>query len=70
MNANSVRRLFIAVIIAAIVVVTIFALTSCKSTPHYASCAEARKAGAAPLRSDEPGYQRYLDRDGNGVACE
>ena len=41
-----------------------------RSTVHYRSCAEVRAAGAAPLRSDEPGYSRKLDRDGDGIACE
>ncbi|SEI66147.1 Metal-dependent hydrolase, beta-lactamase superfamily II [Deinococcus reticulitermitis] len=36
----------------------------------YRSCAEARAAGAAPLRAGQPGYSRNLDRDGDGVACE
>lgn len=36
----------------------------------YGSCAEARAAGAAPLRAGSPGYSRKLDRDGDGVACE
>ena len=36
----------------------------------YASCREARDAGAAPLRTGDPGYRRGLDRDGDGVACE
>jgi len=36
----------------------------------YASCAEARAAGSAPLRAGDPGYSRRLDRDGDGVACE
>lgn len=36
----------------------------------YRSCAAARAAGAAPLRRDDPGYSRNLDRDGDGVACE
>jgi hypothetical protein len=40
------------------------------STAYYGSCAEARAAGAAPLRVGEPGYRSGLDRDGDGVACE
>ena len=36
----------------------------------YRSCAEARAAGAAPLRRGLPGYNPKLDRDGDGVACE
>lgn len=36
----------------------------------YRSCAEARAAGATPLRSGQPGYSTALDRDRDGVACE
>ncbi len=36
----------------------------------YANCAAARAAGAAPVRSTDPGYSRSLDRDGDGVGCE
>lgn len=37
---------------------------------RYRSCAEARAAGAAPLRPGDPGWNPNLDRDGDGVACE
>ncbi|GAB0106537.1 hypothetical protein JMUB6875_55230 [Nocardia sp. JMUB6875] len=37
---------------------------------YYANCAEARKAGAAPIKKGEPGYRPALDRDNDGVACE
>lgn len=36
----------------------------------FASCDEARAAGAAPLLLGQPGYSGSLDRDGDGVACE
>ena len=36
----------------------------------FASCAEARAAGAAPLHRGDPGYSSSLDGDGDGVACE
>jgi hypothetical protein len=36
----------------------------------YATCAQARAAGAAPLRAGQPGYRIELDRDGDGLACE
>lgn len=36
----------------------------------YANCAEARAAGAAPIRRGQPGYGAHLDRDGDGVGCE
>jgi len=42
-------------------------------TPYggaYANCAEARAAGAAPVRRGDPGYGPHLDRDGDGVGCE
>lgn len=37
---------------------------------EYANCAEARAAGAAPVRRGDPGYSRKLDGDGDGVGCE
>lgn len=36
----------------------------------YASCADAKAAGAAPLYRGQPGYSTKLDRDRDGVACE
>ncbi|MFF1409995.1 excalibur calcium-binding domain-containing protein [Streptomyces sp. NPDC058289] len=36
----------------------------------YRNCAEARAAGAAPIRRGRPGYARHLDRDDDGVACD
>lgn len=37
---------------------------------EFRSCAEARAAGAAPVRRGDPGYGPHLDGDGDGVACE
>lgn len=37
---------------------------------YYASCADARAAGHAPIRVGEPGYRSALDADGDGIACE
>lgn len=37
---------------------------------NYSSCAQARAAGAAPLRRGQAGYSSALDRDNDGVACE
>ncbi|WP_420364272.1 excalibur calcium-binding domain-containing protein [Curtobacterium sp. L3-7] len=37
---------------------------------YYANCDAARAAGAAPVRTGDPGYSRKLDRDGDGVGCE
>ncbi|MFI5559152.1 thermonuclease family protein [Amycolatopsis japonica] len=39
-------------------------------TVSYANCDAVRAAGAAPLYAGQPGYNRKLDRDGDGVACE
>ena len=39
-------------------------------TVQYRDCAEARAAGAAPVRRGESGYGEHLDRDGDGVGCE
>jgi hypothetical protein len=36
----------------------------------FANCAEARAAGAAPVRRGDPGYGPHLDRDHDGVGCE
>lgn len=36
----------------------------------YRNCAQARAAGAAPMRRGEPGYGAHMDGDGDGVACE
>jgi len=36
----------------------------------YRNCTEAREAGAAPVRREEPGYGPHLDRDNDGVGCE
>lgn len=36
----------------------------------YRNCAEARRAGAAPLRRGTPGYGPHMDGDGDGIACE
>ena len=44
--------------------------TSGTPTAPFASCAEAREAGAAPLHTGTPGYSAKLDRDGDGIACE
>ncbi|MFI7742891.1 GmrSD restriction endonuclease domain-containing protein [Kocuria rhizosphaericola] len=45
--------------------------TSATDEVYYADCAAVRAAGAAPLRSDQPGYRPALDRGGTeGLACE
>lgn len=43
------------------------------STPadlYFRNCAEARKAGKAPLRLGGDGYRPGLDLDHDGLACE
>jgi len=40
------------------------------SDVHYANCAAARAAGAAPVKRGDPGYASHLDRDNDGVGCE
>jgi hypothetical protein len=40
------------------------------ATGAFRNCAAARAAGAAPVRRGEPGYGPWLDRDGDGIACE
>ena len=37
---------------------------------YYANCDAARAAGAAPVRTGDPGYGPHLDGDGDGIACE
>ena len=40
------------------------------SSVYYKNCAQASKAGAAPITIGQPGYRTGLDPNGNGVACE
>lgn len=56
-----------AVLLAAATTVPVFAA---ESDVYYRNCAEARAAGAAPIRRGEPGYRPGLDRDHDGIACE
>lgn len=37
---------------------------------YYKNCDAVLAAGAAPIRTGDPGYSRKLDRDGDGIACE
>ena len=37
---------------------------------YYSNCDEARAAGVAPIRRDQAGYRKELDRNDDGVACE
>ncbi len=34
------------------------------------NCDAARAVGLAPAKRGQPGYWPWLDRDGNGIACE
>ncbi|MGE8281445.1 MAG: excalibur calcium-binding domain-containing protein [Stenotrophomonas sp.] len=43
---------------------------SSAGTRAFANCAEARAAGAAPVRRGDPGYGPHLDRDNDGIGCE
>jgi hypothetical protein len=48
-------------------------LASGRSSPGsraFRNCAEARAAGAAPVKRGDPGYGPHLDRDNDGVGCE
>ncbi|WP_369635335.1 excalibur calcium-binding domain-containing protein, partial [Nocardia sp. JMUB6875] len=44
--------------------------TKAAPSVYYKSCADAKRAGAAPLHRGDPGYRAELDRDGDGIACE
>ena len=37
---------------------------------YYENCTAVRAADADPIRVGDPGYDRHLDRDGDGIACE
>ena len=40
------------------------------SGKHYKNCRAVWNELGRPIRSNEPGYGRHLDRDGDGVGCE
>ncbi len=46
------------------------ALPELRLPVYFRYCADARRAGAAPLYRGDPGYAERLDADGDGVACE
>ena len=50
-------------------VLTRSAPLSGRGVRFYATCAQMRAAGAAPIRVGKPGYRAALDRDGDGWAC-
>ncbi|WP_181762345.1 excalibur calcium-binding domain-containing protein, partial [Bacillus sp. B4EP4a] len=37
---------------------------------YYENCDAARSAGAAPVYKGTPGYDKHLDRDGDGIGCD
>ncbi len=81
----AVRELTMKRALVAILIPATLVLSSCSSddddqggskqallvdSSNFASCAEAREVGAAPLLKGYPGYRAEWDRDGDGVACE
>ncbi|MFD9703146.1 excalibur calcium-binding domain-containing protein [Lentzea sp. NPDC059081] len=44
--------------------------TQAKPPVFFATCDDARRAGAAPLYWGQPGYRVELDENRNGIACE
>ncbi|HEX7307848.1 excalibur calcium-binding domain-containing protein [Lentzea sp.] len=44
--------------------------TQPKAPVFFATCDDARRAGAAPLYWGQPGYRVELDDNRNGIACE
>lgn len=44
--------------------------TQAPANVYYQNCDAVRAAGAAPIRTGDPGYGTHLDRDGDGIACE
>jgi hypothetical protein len=43
---------------------------SSSNSVYFENCSAAKAAGAAPVRTGDPGYSRDLDRDGDGIGCE
>jgi hypothetical protein len=41
-----------------------------RETEYYKNYDAVHAAGKAPIRRGDPGYERHLDRDGDGVGCE
>lgn len=48
----------------------LYALSNGGGAAQFRNCAEARAAGAAPVRNGDPGYGPWLDRDRDGIGCE
>ncbi len=45
-------------------------LSAIPANKQWRSCGEVREAGVAPLFRGDPGYNLFLDADGDGIACE
>jgi hypothetical protein len=41
-----------------------------KPTTYYHSCDQARAEGKLRIYPGQPGWAPYLDRDGDGIACD
>ncbi|MFI7001472.1 excalibur calcium-binding domain-containing protein [Nocardia sp. NPDC050175] len=41
-----------------------------RSTKIYTDCDQVRAEGAGTLYRGQPGYNSYLDQDGDGIACD
>ncbi|MCD2105131.1 excalibur calcium-binding domain-containing protein [Rhodococcus erythropolis] len=80
MRELTVKRALVAMLIPAALVLSSWSSdnddqdgskqASLVDSSNFASCAEAREVGAAPLLKGDPGYRAEWDRDGDGVACE
>ena len=46
------------------------ALAAIPASKIWHNCDEVRSAGVAPLFRQDPGYNSFLDADGDGIACE
>lgn len=72
-SSQRAKRLLVGSAVAGAGLLGVLALSGAFSDPdpvQYPNCAAARAAGAAPLKSGEPGYRVELDGDRDGWACE
>ncbi|MBM7553232.1 thermonuclease family protein [Thalassobacillus pellis] len=44
--------------------------TGTSDSVYYKNCTAVREAGADPIKRGDPGYDKHLDRDGDGIGCE
>lgn len=56
--------------IAGVVLLVLLFGDACSNKTHYTSCDEMRKDHAAPVGQGEVNYDKRLDRDHDGLACE